>query len=561
MARADWPTSPTVNLPICTAASQQNVGQITTDMAGGAFIFWQDLRGGVALDIYAQHVLASGVVDPGWPANGRVVCGATGSQANPKAVSDGSGGAIVTWQDSRTSTASDIYAHHLLANGSLDPAWPADGLAVCTAAGLQSPRDIVSDFAGGAVVAWRDRRNDSDIFAARVFANGQLDPAWPVDGVSVASGPGAQDLPAILSDGQGGLFAAWWDTRNAPEQDIYAQHLRVNGTLALGWPAEGVPVCTATGTQQITSITSDGSGGVIVGWEDLRLAGNSDIYAQRVRANGTVDPAWPSNGRGICMAVSNQTRARVLGDGSGGAFVAWLDARAGVIPALYAQHVLANGSLDPAWPVGDLGFNLSFGNHLNIALLPDGTGGVLAVWDDARSGLDVYAHHLLANGTVDPGWPTDGRGVSTATGAQNYALAAIPDGSGGLIVAWTDMRTFATTNNDIYAQRVQANGSLGGTVVDVPHVGPSTLALAPLSPTPSRNGRLGLRFTLPREGAASVELLDLAGRRVASRDLGTLPAGPHELDWSLGGRVPPGVHLVRLRFGADERTVRAVTLD
>jgi hypothetical protein len=123
------------------------------------------------------------------------------------------------------------------------------------------------------------------------------------------------------------------------------------------------------------------------------------------------------------------------------------------------------------------------------------------------------------------------------------------------------MRTFATTNNDIYAQRVQANGSLGGTVVDVPHVGPSTLALAPLSPTPSRNGRLGLRFTLPREGAASVELLDLAGRRVASRDLGTLPAGPHELDWSLGGRVPPGVHLVRLRFGADERTVRAVTLD
>ena len=563
MARADWPTSPTVNLPICTAANLQVQAQLTTDMAGGAFIFWQDLRGGVATDIYAQRVLASGVVDPGWPVQGRVVCGATGSQTNPRAVSDGSGGAIVMWQDSRAGTASDIYAHHVLADGSLDPVWPVDGRAVCAASGLQTPSGIVSDFEGGAVLAWRDRRNDSDLFAARVLANGQLDPAWPVDGAAIASGPGAQDLPAILSDGQGGLFAAWRDTRDAPEQDIYAQHLKVNGTIAPGWPAAGVPVCTAAGTQQTTTITTDGSGGVIVGWEDLRLAGNSDIYAQRVRANGTVDPAWPSNGRGVCMAMANQTGARVLGDGAGGAFVAWIDARAGAIPALYAQHVLADGTLDPAWPATDLGFNLAFGNHLSIALLPDGTGGVLAVWDDRRGGtaLDVYAHHLLPNGTVDPGWPTNGRGVSTATGTQSYSLAAIPDGSGGVIVTWTDTRTFATTDNDIYAQRVRANGTLGGTVVDVPQSGASPLSLEPLSPTPSRMDRLGLRFTLPREGEVSVELLDVAGRRIAAHDFGALPAGRHSLDWSPGVRVPPGVQLVRLRFGIETRTMRAVTLE
>src|SRR6185436_1155365 len=99
----------------------------------------------------------------------------------------------------------------------------------------------------------------------------------------------------------------------------------------------------------------------------------------------------------------------VVHDGAGGAFVGWTDARAGSIPALYAQHLLSNGTLDPAWPVGDLGFNMAFGNHINLVLLPDGTGGALAVWDDGRSGLDVYAHHLLVNGTVDPGWPANGR--------------------------------------------------------------------------------------------------------------------------------------------------------
>ena len=37
-ARADWPSSPTTNLPICTATGLQVVPAMTTDMAGGAYI-------------------------------------------------------------------------------------------------------------------------------------------------------------------------------------------------------------------------------------------------------------------------------------------------------------------------------------------------------------------------------------------------------------------------------------------------------------------------------------------------------------------------------------------
>src|SRR6185436_17101487 len=111
-------------------------------------------------------------------------------------------------------------------------------------------------------------------------------------------------------------------------------------------------------------------------------------------------------------------------------------------------HVLANGTLDPAWPVSDLPFNLVYAQHANLVLLPDGFNGALAVWDDHRAGSDVYAHHLLVNGSTDPAWPVDGRAVSNATGTQNASTAAIQDGSGGLIVAWSDGRNGAT--NDIY---------------------------------------------------------------------------------------------------------------
>lgn len=70
--------------------------KIVSDGGGGAIITWQDLRGGVAYDIYAQYALAAGALDPVWPANGRALCTAGNEQANLNIVSDGVGGAIVT---------------------------------------------------------------------------------------------------------------------------------------------------------------------------------------------------------------------------------------------------------------------------------------------------------------------------------------------------------------------------------------------------------------------------------------------------------------------------------
>ena len=88
-AAADWPSNPLGNLVICNASNFQLSPDIATDRAGGAIIAWADLRNGVSYDIYAQHVLASGTVDPAWLNGGRAVCTAAGSQGNVKLVSDG----------------------------------------------------------------------------------------------------------------------------------------------------------------------------------------------------------------------------------------------------------------------------------------------------------------------------------------------------------------------------------------------------------------------------------------------------------------------------------------
>src|SRR5437867_3572289 len=58
-------------------------------------------------------------------------------------------------------------------------------------------------------------------------------------------------------------------------------------------PGVNVPLCTSAGNQFSPTVASDGAGGAIVTWQDLRSGGNPDIYAQHVLASGAVDGAWP----------------------------------------------------------------------------------------------------------------------------------------------------------------------------------------------------------------------------------------------------------------------------
>jgi hypothetical protein len=111
-------------------------------------------------------------VDPLWPADGQALCVAAGQQRLPRIATDGSGGAIVAWQDSR-GVGFDICAQHALASGAVNPAWPADGAVLCQAINDQNSPFLVGDGAGGAIVTRYDSRGTGvDIYASRVYTSG-----------------------------------------------------------------------------------------------------------------------------------------------------------------------------------------------------------------------------------------------------------------------------------------------------------------------------------------------------------------------------------------------------
>jgi hypothetical protein len=78
----------------------------------------------------------------------------------------------------------------------------------------------------------------------------------------------------------------------------------------------------------------------------------------------------------------------------------------------------------------------------------------------------------------------------------------------------------------------------------------AVFALQSVRPNPAVR-RLAVSFSLAERGAASLELLDIHGRRLAARDVGNFGPGPHTIDLDREvANLATGVYLVRLREGA-----------
>ncbi|MFH1382215.1 MAG: dockerin type I domain-containing protein [Chloroflexota bacterium] len=449
-----WPGDPTVNVPVCTTNGTQEPAQICSDGAGGAIIVWRDDRR-VDYDIYAQRISAGGV--PLWANNGTAICTATNKQDYPQLCPDSSGGAIIVWQDLRNGNY-DIYAQRLNAAGI--PQWTDNGTAVCTATNKQEYPQLCPDGSGGAIIAWDDSRNgaNTDIYAQRVNSAGA--PQWTADGIAVSSASEGQSRPVICSDGSGGAVIAWEDMRPVLSTDVYTQ--RVNATGVPQWTDNGTPVCRAGNNQAYLQICSDGSGGAIITWVDNRQETNFDIYAQRVSTAGT--PQWTDNGTAVCNTGDYQAAPQLCPDGSGGAIISWDDDRNGTLEDIYAQRVNAAGVAQ--WTDNGTAISSLTNRQTGSQLCPDGAGGAIITWSDARSGYyDIFAQRVNAAGLTQ--WTDNGTAISTAGNHQSVPQICSVISSGAVII-WSDFRS--GTDNDIYAQRVSGDGSLGGEATVAPTV-------------------------------------------------------------------------------------------
>jgi hypothetical protein len=90
--------------------------------------------------------------------------------------------------------------------------------------------------------------------------------------------------------------------------------------------------------------------------------------------------------------------------------------------------------------------------------------------------------------------------------------------------------------------------------------GAPKLALLGAWPNPARQD-LAVSLALPNtEARGTLELLDLAGRRVAFRDLAGLGTGRHQVKLLDRQNVAPGLYLVRLMYGGEVKSMKVAVL-
>ena len=271
--------------------------------------------------IYVQRLDPDG--NALWGANG-ISVGSYASSSNggsvdmtPGVISDGSCGAIVTWQ-----FVNGIYAQRINPNG--NALWTPNGITISTtSAGYPK---IIPDGSGGAIISYYGL----GLKAQRVDSNGNL--MWGPDGTTVSPSMGSQ---VMATDGKGGAIIAGIIYTNSNVRYVYAQHVDANGNVL--WQNNGIPLCTAPYGRDNPFIVSDGAGGAIVVWQDYRAdptQSYSAIYAQRIMASGAL--LWELNGMLISTLPDSLMFPIVTADPYGNAWIMYWDN--GVILASYVTN-------------------------------------------------------------------------------------------------------------------------------------------------------------------------------------------------------------------------------
>jgi hypothetical protein len=405
--------------------SKHPIGPLVAgDDNGGAILAWTDENPTSEeipqWGVYAQRLDAEG--NAVWPEGGiSISAGPFDINHSPveminespiDLINDGADGSILLWYNelkTGDSWKTTMHAQRINADGGC--LWGEQGIQICDTSPDPRWAKLISDGSGGAVVVWEDNRGpDTDIYAQRISSDGRL--LWPNMGIPVVNASNAQLSPQIVSDGLGNFIVVWVQSPGTSyhvgDTDVYAQKINSNGE-SLWADGKGVPVCTATGSQEHLQVASDGSGGCIVVWHDTRNRPNRDAYAQRVNSEGKI--LWETDGvlvgeiPGVDKSSVEAGSYDVQVAGAGGAMVVWqvnpTSATTGAFKGgkIYAQKLSSAG--ERLWPEAVRVYeNPSLKSQAYSSVVSDGMGGIIITSKVGKGGWPdlVYAQRIDPSG-------------------------------------------------------------------------------------------------------------------------------------------------------------------
>jgi hypothetical protein len=305
---------------------------------------------------------------------------------------------------------------------------------------------------GSFIICWYEFRDgDADIWFQRFDSSGR--PVGANERVNTDITMGWQGDPAVACGPDGSFILTWEDRRIIGNSDIFAQYFASDGTRR--GDNFRVSDSSASGDQIISSafVTPDGIGLAV--WDDRRHGLTGDIYAQFINPDGSL--------RGTNFRVNddpinsgNQYEPDIAGDDSNRFVVAWMDGRDNNWN-IYAQRFSSSGER-----IGS-NFRVTFQDSIQwsprVASSPEGY--FVICWNDRRRNQwDVYAQIYNPRGqSIGENFRVN----NDANTAQQLLGDVAINRFGEFIVVWADNRN---GNDDIFAQRFNLSGTrIGNEIV------------------------------------------------------------------------------------------------
>jgi hypothetical protein len=433
---------------------------------------------------------------------------------------------------------------------------------------------VIRDGQGGVFVAY-DNDLSFGMRAQRLDSLGNL--LWGDSGV-VAISYTSHDF-AICSDGQGGIYYAM-SRLVSQNKEIYGQHLNGNGQPT--WEAGGRRLMAgSTYYPQFLNMAPAPVGDFYLTWEDWRpqIYPHEGTYRQRFDSVG--HQMWAENGLQIDGVGPGGNTYQVFSDGRGGFIyysyampaggVAWRFASDGsqiwvnrnvggsygaiLIPGEPGYFYLSY-MIDAAWKaqrinlLGQMCWNPS---GIPMERSPSIYGGyscglayqspyLYAVFQSSRP--ESRAPVILSVQKVDSTGQLRWRNNATTIALYNVDFQYIqpthvsiaPDDQDGAVAVWQAQEP-TYINMDIWAKRVNADGSLGGPldITSPNHSQEFTMKVL---------GSNQVHLDLPASNKMTLELFDLIGRKIVVVYQGTINSGESTVPIKLD-HLSSGMYLLR----------------
>jgi hypothetical protein len=282
-------------------------------------------------------------------------------------------------------------------------------------------------------------------------------PAWaqwsanPASNTVLAGGPGDQVQPKILPLANGNWYLSWFDGTGTPPPagyKVFAQAIDAGG-VALG-PFNGELVANlGVSSTEDYGLSVDTSNNELIAFLDDREGSNLQVTAVKVSPNGTM--LWGPTGVQLTSGNSDSNASpKIAGTSDGDVVVAWTSNSDVIL-----QKLDPNGS--PLWGSGIIlsGSNTSY---ILSDLHAADNGSVIVSF--VSSGGFTQPSTLLADKLSSTGtqlWGSQPVQIYTAGSLQFGEFPYfILDGSGGAVFSWYSN----SPTLQVFAQHVLANGTL-----------------------------------------------------------------------------------------------------